>query len=382
MKNRLLLLLICLLPCLQLHAIWTDLDVIYYNGRRCDLYGMTIRQNQELRKQITDYIKKHLNIDVAGRDDVRGYWSVKEQRLVLDSVGYLSEGDNYATLGRRAFRKITRPYRRHGQVEASWISDEVWLGAEEGMRYEGNLFPLNRELEAVLYVKNGRIDSCKNYRNYVWPGLTFKDVVHPDSIERHFPLADIPELRDKQVWVEVKLFPYRYGRGFDSCQATVRLRKPDTLSVAARQRLKKEVEASFMAIYPWKEYLIHGEPMLDIPHFMFPINGRQLKRGPIFKQCDTIPEFPGGQQAMYDFIDSHVRWPYIAREWKGNWRVIVQFVVEKDGSLTCPQFLRRAGAPFEVEVLKMLRQFPRFKPAVKDGKPVRFWFILPVNFIR
>ncbi len=103
-------------------------------------------------------------------------------------------------------------------------------------------------------------------------------------------------------------------------------------------------------------------------------------KGPIYEFCDTMPEFPGGQQAMFKFIAEHLQWPTIAREWTGNWRVVIKFIVEADGTLSCPQFVYRTDTEFENEALKVWRQFPRFKPAIKGGRPVRCWFVVPIRF--
>ena len=78
-------------------------------------------------------------------------------------------------------------------------------------------------------------------------------------------------------------------------------------------------------------------------------------KGPIYEFCDTMPEFPGGQQAMFKFIAEHLKWPTKAQQWTGNWRVVIMFI-------------------------KVWRQFPRFKPAIKGGRPVRCWFVVPIRF--
>lgn len=380
MKHRLLLLLTCLLPCLQLHATGQEADIIYYEGHQYDLLARPILQNDKLVKQIYAYAGNDLSYTTANWEGIMGYWSIDGGQLVLDSVGYCSKGDRYALLDRKSFRKIFKPYRLRHRVVASWVSGEIRLGAGKVILYEHNAFVRNYEGEMIIDVKEGNIVSYKTFRNRVFPGLTLEDVVQKDSIEKHIPMDDIPELQGKRVVVKVSLTANQYVQGIDSCKVTIINQKPDTLSVSAQQRLKTVVANSLIATYPLKQHSIYGRKIIAMNPYFFTLDGRRPTRGPIFTQCDTMPEFPGGQKAMYDFIYSHVQWPAIARDWKGNWRVIMQFVVEKDGSLTCPQFLRRAGVPFEVEVLKMWRQLPRFKPAVKDGQPVRFWFILPVKF--
>ena len=93
-----------------------------------------------------------------------------------------------------------------------------------------------------------------------------------------------------------------------------------------------------------------------------------------------MPEFPGGQQAMFKFIAEHLKWPTTVEECIGNWRVVIKFIVETDGTLSCPQFVHRTDTAFENEALKVWRQFPRFKPAIKGGWPVRCRVVFPIRF--
>jgi tonB family C-terminal domain protein len=60
--------------------------------------------------------------------------------------------------------------------------------------------------------------------------------------------------------------------------------------------------------------------------------------------------------------------------------VVIKFIVEADGTLSCPQFVYRTDIEFENEALKVWRLFPRFKPAIKGGRPVRCWFVVPIRF--
>ena len=83
---------------------------------------------------------------------------------------------------------------------------------------------------------------------------------------------------------------------------------------------------------------------------------------------------------MDKFIIEHLQWPTHAIECDAVWRIVVRVVVEPDGSLTCPTLLRRTDAPYEVEALKLVRQFPRFIPGRQGGKPVRCWFPIVVRF--
>ena len=203
----------------------------------------------------------------------------------------------------------------------------------------------------------------------------------PDSIEKYIPLADIPELKGHSIVLQARLFPSRWGQMADSCRVGIMRMWPDSLSLSAQKRLKEIVVSSLVSVYPWEQYHIDGECRMAVPSFFFKLNGWRETRGRIYEVCDTMPQFPGGQQAMFKFLIDHLRWPAVAQESCGQWKVVIQFVVEADGTLSCPQLVHRTDVPFEIEALKVWRQLPRFKPAIKDGRPVRCRFAVPIKFL-
>ncbi len=101
---------------------------------------------------------------------------------------------------------------------------------------------------------------------------------------------------------------------------------------------------------------------------------------PIELEPDVKAEFPGGDAAMNSFVYSHIRYPEEAVYKKIQGRVYVEFVVEKDGSLTNIKIHRSADPLLDKEAMRMVRSMPRWSPARKYDKEVRFRYILPVNF--
>lgn len=99
------------------------------------------------------------------------------------------------------------------------------------------------------------------------------------------------------------------------------------------------------------------------------------------------PQFPGGEEAMKSFIDSLLVYPPEAlRELEGG-TVTLRFVVERDGSLHQPGSLSDDDHGLSLEAIRVFRQFPRWQPAMKDGKPVRsyasasFRFVVPDSLL-
>ena len=94
-----------------------------------------------------------------------------------------------------------------------------------------------------------------------------------------------------------------------------------------------------------------------------------------------MPEFPGGQQALFKFLSENVKYPVIAQENGIQGRVICQFVVNRDGSIVDVEVVRSAGdASLDKEAVRVIKSMPKWKPGKQRGKAVRVKYTLPVNF--
>ena len=100
----------------------------------------------------------------------------------------------------------------------------------------------------------------------------------------------------------------------------------------------------------------------------------------IFISTEEMPEFPGGEQAMYDFLAKNISYPKTAKDSNIKGNVYVQFVVEKDGTITNPKVLRDVGGGCGDEALRVVRMMPKWKPGMHKGKAVRVQYTLPFHF--
>ena len=101
----------------------------------------------------------------------------------------------------------------------------------------------------------------------------------------------------------------------------------------------------------------------------------------IFVVVETMPEFPGGQQAMMQFIGENLIYPPEAQKNGIQGRVICQFVVNKDGSIGDIKVIRSSGyMPLDNEAIRLIQSMPRWKPGLQRGKPVRVKYTVPVSF--
>lgn len=100
----------------------------------------------------------------------------------------------------------------------------------------------------------------------------------------------------------------------------------------------------------------------------------------VFVVVEEQAEFPGGLDSMYAYIVKNLKYPEAAKEKGIEGRVFVQFVIEKDGSISNVKILRGIGGGCEEAAVEMIKNMPKWKPGKQRGKPVRFQFVLPINF--
>lgn len=100
----------------------------------------------------------------------------------------------------------------------------------------------------------------------------------------------------------------------------------------------------------------------------------------IYDLVETMPEFPGGSQAMFAFIEKNLRYPQSALKDSVQGRVIVQVIINRDGSVTEPNVLRSIDARLDREALRIMEIMPKWKPGLQQGKPVRVKYAIPITF--
>lgn len=100
----------------------------------------------------------------------------------------------------------------------------------------------------------------------------------------------------------------------------------------------------------------------------------------IFIAPMQVAEFPGGQVQLAQWLASNIQYPAVAAENEVQGRVIVKFVVEKDGSISQPSVVKGVDHDLDKEALRIVKAMPRWTPAKNDGETVRSYFTLPISF--
>ena len=101
----------------------------------------------------------------------------------------------------------------------------------------------------------------------------------------------------------------------------------------------------------------------------------------IFTIVDEKSQYPGGEVALLSWINSNVIYPTLAQEEGIEGRVIVSFIVEKDGSISDVKVSRGRHPDLDREAIRVVKKIPeKFKPAKIEGEVVRYKYIIPVTF--
>ncbi len=102
--------------------------------------------------------------------------------------------------------------------------------------------------------------------------------------------------------------------------------------------------------------------------------------GEIFQVVEEMPSFPGGMDKLLEWIYDNIKYPSIAQENQIQGRVIVEFVVNKDGSIVDPKVIRSIDKSLDNEAMRVIKAMPKWSPGKQRGKPVRVKYTLPVMF--
>lgn len=106
----------------------------------------------------------------------------------------------------------------------------------------------------------------------------------------------------------------------------------------------------------------------------------QIQEQEIFVFVEEQPEFPGGEEALMAYLQSNIKYPQMAKELEIQGKVIIEFVVETDGSVTNVTVKRGIGGGCDEEAVRVVKAMPKWKPGKQRGKPVRVRYTLPVTF--
>ncbi|MGN6397734.1 MAG: TonB family protein [Mucilaginibacter sp.] len=104
------------------------------------------------------------------------------------------------------------------------------------------------------------------------------------------------------------------------------------------------------------------------------------EKSPVFIAVEKVPQFPGGIDAFYHYLAKNIRYPAAMRDAGVQGKVIVTFVVERDGSLTDVRVTRGVAADIDMEALRVIQESPKWTPGIQNGRAVRVAYSVPIAF--
>lgn len=100
----------------------------------------------------------------------------------------------------------------------------------------------------------------------------------------------------------------------------------------------------------------------------------------VLRTVEQLPEFPGGIVQFMKWLKRNLNYPNLALSQKIQGKVVVSFIVNKDGSISSPKVEKSAHPLLDSEALRVVKMMPKWTPGMMDSKPCRTMFAIPVNF--
>jgi periplasmic protein TonB len=107
----------------------------------------------------------------------------------------------------------------------------------------------------------------------------------------------------------------------------------------------------------------------------------EAEEAQIFSVVEESPSYPGGDEARMKYLKDNLKYPQLARESGIDGTVYIEFIVERDGSISKSVIKRDIGGGCGDEALRVVKSMPKWSPGKQRGKPVRTQFVLPIKFI-
>ncbi len=221
-------------------------------------------------------------------------------------------------------------------------------------------------------------------------GLTFENMVEANRTVENTQIVEVTNLRDKKKEAkverkeEIKIEPERIVEKVkSSIKFTAPVIKKDNLVDEKDEIRLDEIEKSNKAIGALTVEgtdEVGGEVLKIKDEIAQPEPPKAVEDNKIFEVVEQKPSFPGGDGALMSWLSQNIKYPSIAAEIGVQGRVIVQFVVEKDGSITDVKIAKSVDPSLDKEAARVIKSMPHWIAGRQNGSPVRVRFTVPVTF--
>lgn len=119
--------------------------------------------------------------------------------------------------------------------------------------------------------------------------------------------------------------------------------------------------------------------MMFLPAFQAEAQEKD-KKDDVFYVVDELPVFPGGEEALRNWLSENIRYPEEAKADSIQGKVYVTFVINEQGKVTETKLARGASPALDKEALRVVKEMPVWKPGKHKGKEVKVSFTVPIDF--
>lgn len=217
----------------------------------------------------------------------------------------------------------------------------------------------------------------------------------PSKATLNFPLEKAPQFPEGEEamykYINEKLiFPDSVLNKEIAGEITIQF-TVDTAGYSKKFKLIKELDKDcdslllnvIRQIPKWIPATINNKPTeksidLSIPFYTPKIGSKIGEK--IYRVADTMPQFPGGEIKMMEFLRENLKWPPEYAEMGIQGRVIIRFIITKDGKIASPTVIRKLAPLLDKEALRVVSIMPDWVPAKHNGENVNAYFTIPISF--
>lgn len=249
-------------------ATGQDGDVIFINGERWGLLGKPIYADSMLYKSLMDVLPEGRSITTANWDGYKGYWSIKNDELILDSIEVSFWNNDTHKYWQQCIpsidmQRVFGNYYDKKDIHATWLTDTIRVGKGETIFYIHDGYERNHEYEKIIAVKEGHVTELQSFHNrVVVDGFSISNLKKQEEIKAKFPLDfnSCSELDGvKRIIFNISDMRLDSLGNLIDCRVKAIIPKHDSEKLHCTEQLANRMKQMLKNIRPWKTLFINGE---------------------------------------------------------------------------------------------------------------------------
>ena len=314
---------------------------------------------------------------LSSGSDVSQYIQLLMRKATGTKACILANGINNSTIKKRINMMLLNKSPRRNSLKLFALLPIVGVTLALNAETVTDFVYKNDEPQKQVPIKKGKKSATIKTGNN--QAIEVVEIIEPKSIDKDKiviseqqekePNAAVLILNTKQEGEEPLLILDDKIATIDQVRALPR----DAVARVATMREKA-------AIRSYGEKAKHGALIITTVKHQKEIDNELIGQPDVFDKVDEMPQFPGGMPAMMQYLSSNIRYPEDAKEAGAQGRVIVSFIVEKDGSISNAKVTKPTYSSLDEEALRLVSAMPNFIPGKQNGEAVRVKYSFPVSF--